>query len=275
MTAAADLEGRTVVVTGATSGIGRAAALAMADLGARLVLVGRDRARLAETAHRAARPGGPQPEAHAADFTELRRVRELGEELRARYGRIDVLAANAGAMYASHTVTADGFEATMQVNHLAGFLLAGLLRDRLAGGRLILTSSDAHRQGRIAADDLSGDRHRYGAGRAYATSKQANILTAREAARRWPDVLAVSYHPGQVRTRIGRGTVSSAYFRYNPFLRSAAKGADTLVWLASAPAGDLVPGGYYANRRLRPVGGPAGDDALAAKLWDASAAATA
>ncbi|MFG3496467.1 SDR family NAD(P)-dependent oxidoreductase [Streptomyces sp. NPDC047928] len=269
-----DLAGRTALVTGATSGIGRAAALGLAHRGARVVVVGRDAARLQAVTDELTRIPGPSPEAYSADFAELEQVRELARKLRDRYERIDVLASNAGGMFASRTVTRDGFEATIQVNHLAGLLLAGLLRDRLRGGRLILTSSGAYTQGRIAADDLNGDRaRRYSAGRAYGTSKQANILTGREAVRRWPDVLAVSYHPGEVRTRIGRGTVANSYFRFNPFLRSAERGADTLLWLATAPAGQLVPGGYYADRRLCEVDAPTSDDALAARVWDASAAA--
>lgn len=270
---APSLNGRTVVVTGATSGIGRAAAIELARLGARLIIVGRDAARLESVTQEIAVVGRSAPTAFHADFTHLDQVRELGEKLRARNERIDVLASNAGAMFWTRTITADGFEATIQTNHLAGFLLANLLRDRLEGGRLIITSSDAYAEGRLDPDDLNGDRTRYGAGRAYGTSKQANILVAREATRRWPYILPASYHPGQVRTRIGRGTVAAPYFRLNPFLRSAAKGADTLVWLATAPVTDLVPGGFYADRRLREVSGPTAAPELASRLWDSSIAA--
>ncbi|MFF6905502.1 SDR family NAD(P)-dependent oxidoreductase [Streptomyces sp. NPDC012389] len=268
-----ELAGRTALVTGATSGIGRAAALALARRGARLVLVGRDPGRLSGITREIAGISGAAPDAFRADFAELRQVRELGERLREGYPRIDVMAANAGGMFWSRRTTADGFEATFQVNHLAGFLLASLLRDRLEGGRLVLTSSDAYTEGRIDPDDLAGDGRRYSAGEAYSTSKLANLLTASEASRRWPGVLATSYHPGEVRTRIGRGTIASTYFRFNPFLRSAEQGADTLVWLATTPPDGLSPGGYYADRRLAPVSGPAADAGLAAKLWEASAAA--
>ncbi|MGH3982295.1 MAG: SDR family NAD(P)-dependent oxidoreductase [Pseudonocardiaceae bacterium] len=267
---APSLTGRTVVVTGATSGIGRAAAIELARLSARLIVVGRDAARLESVTHETAAVGRYAPTAFHADFRHLDQVRELGEKLRDRYERIDVLASNAGGLFWTRTITADGFETTIQTNHLAGFLLANLLRDRLDGGRLIITSSDSYTEGRLDPDDLNGDRTRYGAGRAYGTSKQANILVAREAARRWPDLLPVSYHPGQVRTRFGRGTVAAPYFRLNPFLRSAAKGADTLVWLATAPATDLVPGGYYADRQLREVSGPTAAPELACRLWDSS-----
>ncbi|WDG28524.1 SDR family NAD(P)-dependent oxidoreductase [Streptomyces sp. CA-278952] len=267
------LAGRTALVTGATSGIGRAAALALARRGARLVLVGRDPGRLSRITREIAEISGAAPDAFRADFAELRQVRDLGERLREGYPRIDVMAANAGGMFWSRKTTADGFESTFQVNHLAGFLLASLLRDRLEGGRLVLTSSDAYTEGRIDPGELAGDGRRYSAGEAYSTSKLANLLTASEASRRWPGVLAASYHPGEVRTRIGRGTIASTYFRFNPFLRSAEQGADTLVWLATTPSDGLSPGGYYADRRLVPVSGPAADAGLAAKLWEASAAA--
>lgn len=270
---APSLSGRTIVVTGATSGIGRAAAIGLARLGAGLVIVGRDTTRLESVTQEIAAVGQSAPTAFQADFTHLDRVRELGEKLRCRYERIDVLAGNAGAIFRRRIITADGFEATIQINHLAGFLLANLLRGRLDGGRLIITSSDSYTEGKLDPEDLNSDRIRYGAGRAYSTSKQANILVAREAARRWPDVLPVSYHPGQVRTRIGRGTFAAPYFRLNPFLRSATKGADTLVWLATAPATDLVPGGYYADRGLRELSGPTAAPEIASRLWDSSIAA--
>jgi NAD(P)-dependent dehydrogenase (short-subunit alcohol dehydrogenase family) len=270
---ALSLSGRTVVVTGATSGIGRAAAIGLARLGARLVIVGRDTTRLQSVTQEITAVGRSTPTAFQADFTHLDQVRELGEKLRGSYERIDVLASNAGAMFWTRTITADGFEATIQTNHLAGFLLANLLRRQLDGGRLIITSSDSYAQGKLDPGDLNGDRIRYRAGRAYGTSKQANILVAREVARRWPDVLSVSYHPGQVRTRIGRGTVAAPYFRLNPFLRSATKGADTLMWLATAPATDLEPGSYYADRRLRELSGPTAAPEIASRLWDSSIAA--
>ncbi|MGI5270350.1 SDR family NAD(P)-dependent oxidoreductase [Nonomuraea sp. CA-218870] len=268
-----ELAGRTVVVTGATSGIGRAAALGFARRGARVVAVGRDQPRLASLLGELRALCPVRPYGLRADFTRLDEVRELGDRLRDRFERVDVLASNAGGMFRSRVTTADGFETTIQTNHLAGFLLACSLRDRLAGGRLILTSSGAYTDGRLDPADLNGERGRYSAGRAYGASKQANILFAAEAARRWPDVLPVSFHPGQVRTLVGRGTIASWYFRYNPFLRTPEQGADTLLWLAAEPAERIERGAYYADRRPAPVRGPTAEPDLAARLWDASAAA--
>ncbi|MDR8411827.1 SDR family NAD(P)-dependent oxidoreductase [Nonomuraea sp. 3-1Str] len=270
---ARELAGRTVVVTGATSGIGRAAAVGFARRGAHVVAVGRDPVRLRSVVSELTEVGRVRPYGLGADFARLDDVRAAGEDLRGRYERIDVLASNAGGMFRTRTLTADGFESTIQVNHLSGFLLAHLLRDRLAGGRLIVTSSDAYTTGRLDPDDLNAERGRYGAGRAYGASKQAGILFAAEAARRWPDVLAVSFHPGEVRTLIGRGTIASWYFRFNPLLRTPDRAADTLLWLATAPADGIAPGGYYMDRRPHPVKGPTAGADLAARLWDASAAA--
>jgi daunorubicin C-13 ketoreductase len=268
-----DLHDRTVVVTGATSGIGKAAALQMAGLGARLLLVGRDITRLDAVVAQARRSARHEPIALHADLTSFAQMRALGERLRQRYEHIDVLASNAGGMYAQRVITADGFEQTIQTNHLSGFLLAHLLREQLRGGRVILTASDAYTDGTIDPDDLNGERVKYHPGRAYASSKQANILTAQEAAKRWPDTCWLSYHPGQVRTRFGRGTIAAPYFRFNPFLRSASKGAELMVWLARVPVHELLSGGYYGDGGLRAVHGRTAQPELAARLWEASSVA--
>ncbi|MEV4175935.1 SDR family NAD(P)-dependent oxidoreductase [Nonomuraea sp. NPDC049709] len=265
--------GHTVVVTGATSGIGRAAALEFGRRGATVVAVGRDPERLGSVVSELTEVSAAPPYGIRADFARLDDVRELGARLCERFEHIDVLASNAGGMFRSRITTPDGFETTIQTNHLAGFLLACSLRDRLAGGRLILTSSGAYTEGRLDPGDLNAERAPFSSGRAYGTSKQANILFAAEAARRWPDVLPVSFHPGQVRTLVGRGTIASWYFRYNPFLRSPERGADTLLWLATAPEDRIERGAYYFDRRPAPIEGPTAEPDLAARLWDASAAA--
>lgn len=268
-----DLTGRTVVVTGASSGIGLAAAEEFARRGARVVLVGRDRGRLdaAVAAVRAVAAVDAQPAGYAADFASLGEVRALAGALREEYPTIDVLANNAGGVYPKRVVTRDGHELTIQANHLAPFLLTALLRDRLAGGRMIATASDAHRAGRLDPDDLEGARLRYQPFVAYGSSKQANILFAAEAARRWPEIHSFSYHPGVVRTRFGRDSgVVSMFYRMAPGLLTPAKGADTLVWLATAPLTDLVDGGYYVKRRRRRPNATAADPTIAAKLWEVS-----
>ncbi|QDY11419.1 SDR family NAD(P)-dependent oxidoreductase [Micromonospora sp. HM134] len=262
---------RTVVVTGASSGIGLAAAVALARRGDRVALVGRDPARLQAAGDRVREASGERPELFRADFAVLDDVRGLAERLRAAYDRIDVLANNAGAIVLEPLTTVDGFELSIQANHLAPFLLSNLLVDRV--GRLVVTASGAHRSGTLDPDDLNAALRRYRPIRAYGTSKQANILFAAEAARRWPDIPAYSFHPGVVRTRFGADSRLVALgMRVMPF-RSPEKGAETLVWLANQPASRLVDGGYYADRRLRRPWPRAADPALAARLWAASAAA--
>ncbi|MCX4474527.1 SDR family NAD(P)-dependent oxidoreductase [Micromonospora sp. NBC_01655] len=267
-----DLTGRRiVVVTGASSGIGLAAAVDLARRGDQVVLVGRDPARLQAAGDRVRDASGERPELFRADFAVLDDVRGLAERLRAAYDRIDVLANNAGAIVLRPATTVDGFELSMQANHLAPFLLSTLLRDRV--GRLVVTASAAHRSGVLDPDDLNATLRGYRPMRAYGTSKQANILFTAEAARRWPEIPAYCFHPGVVRTRFGADSRLVALgMRILPF-RSPEKGAETLVWLADQEPARLTTGGYYADRRPRRPLRRAADPQLAARLWTASAKA--
>jgi NAD(P)-dependent dehydrogenase (short-subunit alcohol dehydrogenase family) len=268
------VEDLTVVVTGASSGVGLAAAEAFARRGARIVVVGRDPGRLAAAVDRVRAAGGLTPASFRADFTRLDEVRALATYLLDRYPKIDVLANNAGGIVGSYACTIDGFETTIQANHLAPFLLTNLLRERLRGGRIVNTASDAHRRGVIDPEDLTGRGDRYSKWVAYGASKAANILFAAEAGRRWPDVLSTSYHPGVVRSRFGSDSlVVSTFYKVAPFLTTPEAGADTLVWLATAPAEEITQGGYYAKRQLRRPAAKAADPQLAARLWEASAKA--
>jgi len=261
-----------VVVTGATSGIGMAAAEQFARRGEQVALVGRDAARLAAAADRVRNIAGSPPATFRADFAVLDDVRAVAAELRAEYPRISVLANNAGTAVFAPTGTVDGFELTMQANHLSPFLLTVLLRDVV--DRVIITASAAHRSGVLDPGDLSFRPANYRPMRSYGTSKQANILFAAEAARRWPDVLSTSFHPGVVRSRFGGDSRFVSFgMRVLPFLRTPDRGAQTLVWLAYEARERLVNGGYYADRRLRTPGPHAADPALASRLWDASLAA--
>jgi len=269
-----DLTGRVIVVTGASSGIGLAGSVDLVKRGAHVVLVGRDPTRLtaAVTAVRDA-GGGRTPPAYRADFARLDDVHVLVDHLRQRYQRIDVLVNNAGGILRRNNTTADGFEATIQTNHLAGFLLSNLLREQLRNGRIINTSSDAHRGGALDPGDLAG-KARPGAWRAYGNAKQANILFASEAARRWPDILSTSYHPGFVKTRFGSAIGLTPIIKVLPVgPRTPQQGADTMVWLASVAAPQVVNGGYYYKRKLKTPSKQAADPQLAARLWDASLAA--
>ncbi|MGW3807857.1 SDR family NAD(P)-dependent oxidoreductase [Micromonospora sp. NPDC005113] len=267
-----DLTGRRlVVVTGASSGIGLAAVVDLACRGDQVVLVGRDPARLQAAAERVRETSGERPELFRADFAVLDDVRRLAERLRDAYGRIDLLANNAGAIALQPLTTVDGFELSIQANHLSPFLLTNLLADRI--GRIVVTASGAHRFGTLEPDDLNRPLGRYRPMGAYGTSKQANILFTAEAARRWPGIPAHSFHPGVVRTRFANDSRLVALgMRLLPF-RSPEKGAETLVWLANQDRSRLIDGGYYHDRRPRRPYRKAADPQLAARLWAASAKA--
>jgi NAD(P)-dependent dehydrogenase (short-subunit alcohol dehydrogenase family) len=264
---------RTVVVTGASSGVGLAAAEQFAAQGDHVVMIGRTPARLDEAVARVRAAGQIPPDRFRADFEDLGQVRELAGKLGTAYPRIDVLANNAGGIVGGYRRTTDGFEATIQGNHLAPFLLTNLLRDHLRDGRVVNTASRAHMQGRLDLDGFAGDPARYRSYPVYGGSKAANILFTAEAARRWPDVTSVSFHPGVVRSNFGDGKVTRFFYRYAPFLVTPEKAGELLVWLASAPADQLVDGGYYVGREAKTPAAYANDPAAAATLWEASARA--
>src|SRR3954449_2635108 len=243
-----------VLLTGATRGIGAAAAVQLARQGAELALVGRDPARLAETAA-AARAAGAQVTEHVADLERMAEVRRLAAEVLDRHARIDVLANNAGAMFTERHVTEDGFERTFALNHLAPFLLTNLLLERLeaSGARVVTTASDAHTGGALDFDDLQSERS-FRPMRTYGTTKLCNILFTRELARRSP-VIANCFHPGLVRTGFGKN--DWLLFRLGltvagPFLRSPDRGARSLVWLALSEEAGRLGGAPRGGRKTGP-----------------------
>ena len=265
---------RTVVVTGASSGVGLAAARQFAAYGDDVVLVGRNARRLDEAVEQVrAAGGGREPGRFQADFESFEEVRRLAGDLGTAYGKIDVLANNAGGIIRGYRRTKDGFEATLQGNHLSPFLLTNLLRDRLAGGRVVNTASAAHRTSNLDPNDFVSSPGSYAAWQSYGASKSANILFAAEAARRWPDIFSVSFHPGVVRTNFGGPGVIRLFYRFAPGLVSAQRAGGLLVWLATAPESELTGGGYYIGQEAKRPTKEASDPKLAAELWDASAKA--
>jgi NAD(P)-dependent dehydrogenase (short-subunit alcohol dehydrogenase family) len=209
---------------------------------------------------------------YTADLTLMSEVRRLAAQLRQDHGKIDVLANNAGAVFASRGETAEGLERTFALNHLAPFLLTDLLRERLTGGRVVTTASDAHKTGRLDLDDLQSE-HSYSAMRVYGTSKLCNIMFTRELARRAPALHANCFHPGVVRTGFGKndgGFMKLLATIGGPLLRSPATGARSLVWLATAPASAELDGEYVRDEKLRTPSAQACDDVLAAGLWEQS-----
>jgi NAD(P)-dependent dehydrogenase (short-subunit alcohol dehydrogenase family) len=264
-----------VLITGATRGIGRAAAIELARRGAEIALVGREPERVQETAREARASGGGAPvHEHVTDLMLMAEVRTLAAEIKNRYRRIDVLANNAGAMFGSRDETSEGLERTFALNHLAPFLLTNLLRERLDGGQVVTTASDAHQGGRLDLDDLQSQRS-YSAMRVYGTSKLCNILFTRELARRAPRLRANCFHPGVVRTGFGKN--SNDIWRLlttlgGPFFRSPERGARSLVWLALADEASELTGAYIQDEKVVHPSAQARDEVLAEGLWERSEA---
>jgi NAD(P)-dependent dehydrogenase (short-subunit alcohol dehydrogenase family) len=271
MTAPAeDLTGKTIVITGASSGLGRAAAVELAARGAEVAVVGRNPERTKAVAEAI---GGT---AFLADFDHLDQVRGLADDLLARYDRIDVLANNAGGLVSRHAITADGFERTFQSNHLAPFLLTNLLLPQLAanGGRVISTASGANLMGRLDLDDLNWEKRSwFGGWKAYGTSKLQTILFIEELARR-TGIAAYSFHPGFVSTRFGE---DSAPLKIANFVSAGRlglrpeQGAEPLVYLASADT-VAAPNGSYFDRMKADgaVNRQASEAGLASAFWERS-----
>jgi NAD(P)-dependent dehydrogenase (short-subunit alcohol dehydrogenase family) len=267
--------GKRVVMTGATNGIGLAAAQELVERGAQVTIIARSPAR----AEAAVGSIGGSVDVLLGDLTTQTSVRTLAANVLSRYPRVDVLVHNAGAVNATRTMTADGIELTWAVNHLAPFLLTTLLLDRLresAPARIITTSSAAHRGARIPFDDMDARRSYgpFGFDR-YGQTKLANILFTRELAHRLEGtgVEAFCFHPGVVATGFNRNNgvlFALAMSLIRPFARTPAKGAETLVWLADSaePAGQS--GGYFVDCRQAQPSVEAQDDVSADRLWEVS-----
>ena len=270
------MKGTVCVVTGATSGIGRAAATALAKLGATVVMVGRDRGRTEAAAAQIAAVSASPPRTEIADLASLDQVRGLAGRL-AGLERIDVLINNAGLVLGERRLTPDGLEHVFALNHLAPFLLTNLLLPTLtasAPARVITVTSDAHSAARLDFSDPNLE-HGWDSWRSYANSKLANILFTRELARRLDGtgVTANCAHPGVVRTGFGRESrplLKLGITIARPFMLSPERGADTIVYLASSPAVAGQTGGYYVKRQRREPSAAARDDTAARELWELS-----
>lgn len=263
---------RTIVITGASDGIGAAAARNLAKAGERVVVVGRSPGK---TKVVAAELGADY---FVSDFAELSQVRDLAATLKEKYARVDVLVNNAGGIMGQREVTGDGYEKTFQVNHLAPFLLTTELMDVLVASRatVINTSSAANGFGNLDLADLHSAR-RYSTNRAYGTAKLANILFTSELQHRFgaAGISTAAFHPGVVATNFAADSTSWMRHAYktfiNRFLLTSEQGADTLVWLAtSTPGKDWVSGAYYAKRALAQANRQAYDADLALALWERS-----
>ncbi len=275
-----DLSGRTLLITGATNGIGRVAARELARRGGNIVLVARSRERGEATVDEIVRATGSRTvELMIADLSSLEQVRKLADEYLASGRPLHVLLNNAGAVFTSRAVSVDGFEKTFALNHLAYFLLTNLLRGRLeesGHARVVSVASDAARfaGGRLNFDDLQLENG-YSGMKAYGASKLANILFTRELARRLADtdVTANAVHPGMVASGFGKNNgwfAKIAMTLVTPVARSPEKGAETSIYLCGSAEVEGVTGEYFFNKKRKEPLEAARNDDDARRLWEVS-----
>jgi NAD(P)-dependent dehydrogenase (short-subunit alcohol dehydrogenase family) len=276
------VDGKTILITGATSGIGLEAAVELTRRGARVIAVGRDPARLDRAAAAIQERGGATPVAYLCDFSIQSSIRALAERVLRDHPRLHVLVNNAGGVNKRRSVTADGIERTFATNHLGYFLLTTLLLDRIvasAPARIVTVASIGHRHGTLDFDDI-GYARGYWVMRAYRRSKLANVLFANELARRLAGtgVTSNSLHPGRVATNIWSGAPLWTKPYIELFLRpsfiSAEEGGETIVQLAASADLEGVTGHYFEDRRAVDPAPLAQDVALARRLWDVSESIT-
>jgi NAD(P)-dependent dehydrogenase (short-subunit alcohol dehydrogenase family) len=274
-----DLQGKTCVITGATSGIGEVAAERLAAMGARLILIARDQARGEATLRRLrARAPGAAHRVHYADLLRVAEVKRVAAEIAAQERRIDILVNNAGAIFSFRRLTAEGLERTFGLNHMAYFVLSHGLRAPLfaaAPARVVNTASAAHQSAKLDFEDLQFARA-YNGVSAYQRSKLCNLLFTRELSRRWAGmgVTVNCLHPGFVASRFGKesgGLLPLVLRAAQLFAISSEEGAETIVYLASSPEVADVSGGYFFKCRAIAPAPQAEDDSAAARLWLESA----
>lgn len=279
MTGLPSMHGKRCVLTGATSGIGQASAIALAAAGAELSLVCRSPERSEATL---ARIRETTPEAVVdlvlADLSSQAQVRQAAEQILADPRPIHVLLNNAGVVHLSHSTTVDGIETTFAVNHLAYFLLTMLLLERIRNtpsARIVNVASEGHRFSRMHFDDL-GFEKRFQWMRVYGQSKLANILFTRELARRLENsgVTVNSLHPGGVSTGLGANNATRLHgfmmALAKPFMKTPEQGARTSLYLATSPDVADVTGEYFVNCKRRPGSRESADAEIARRLWEVS-----
>jgi NAD(P)-dependent dehydrogenase (short-subunit alcohol dehydrogenase family) len=277
------IEGKTCLITGSTSGIGKEIAIGLAKMKANVILVGRNKEKCQATLEEICRTASigtnkNQVSYLLADLSSQASIHQLADQFLDNYESLDILINNAGVFLSRRFTTVDGIEYTFAVNHLASFLLTNLLFERIKASspsRIITTSSVAHRGAYINFDNLQFERGRYNGVEAYRQSKLANILFTKELARRskGSGVTSNCFHPGGVRTNLVQN--SPWYYRLiwaiiNPFLVSPMKGADTAIYLASSSKVAEISGEYFVNRMPVSPSGLANDHDVAARLWKIS-----
>ncbi len=275
-----ELTGKTLLITGATNGIGKAVSIELAKMGGTLVLVGRDPEKTRRTVEEIkSESGNSAIEGLIADLSSMADVRRLAETYKRKYSRLDVLVNDAGGIFATRQVTVDGYERTFATNHLAYFLLTNLLLEMLkasAPSRVINVSSAAHRGAELDFDDLQLEKnYSFGGMKAYSQSKLENLLFTYDLARglAGTGVTVNAVHPGTVATGFGEnnnGPMKVGMQFLHRFSLTPEQGADTVVYLASSPEVEGINGKYWVNRRQE-VSSPASYDEEAQKrLWAVS-----
>jgi NAD(P)-dependent dehydrogenase (short-subunit alcohol dehydrogenase family) len=274
-----NMNGKICLVTGATNGIGKATVLALAQMGATVVIVSRSPAKCAAVVDEIKRiSGNDAVEALVADLSIMAEVRQVADQFKAKYPKLHVLVNNAGGAFWKRDVTSEGFETTFALNHLNYFLLTHLLLDTLkasAPARIVNVSSDAHKGAHLDFDDLQSEKGSFGLN-AYGRSKLANVVFTYELARRLSDtgVTANVLHPGLVRTGFANnlGAVPAAFFGF--LMRFVAltpeQGAQTSVYLATSPDVENVTGKYWEKCKAIPSGPASYDESTWTRLWEVS-----
>lgn len=271
---------KTILITGATSGIGYEAAIVLAKEGHRIVMVGRDKAKTERCVTEVqAKSGNDRVSYLLGDFASQKSVRQLAADFRAQYDRLDVLVNNAGTVFNERSVTGDGIESTFATNHLGYFLLTTLLLDiviKSAPARIVVVSSTGHYRGTMDFDDLGFEKGGYGIMKAYTRSKLANVLMTRSLMKRLEgkNVTVNALHPGAVATSIWQGapkwTQPILGVVKSLFMISPEEGARTITYLATSPEVEGKTGLYFEKNKPRTPGKLARDEALAEKLWTRS-----
>lgn len=273
-----DMTGKTVVITGANQGIGKASAVALGAMGARLVLVCRNEEKARAAIVDIEKAGAKDVSLIVGDMASQKEIRRVASEIQKKVDKLDVLLNNAGVLVPQRRTTVDGIEETFAINHLGYFLLTKLLRDLLeksGNSRIVNVSSEAHRRGKMNFDDLQFERTSYSAMAAYSQSKLANILFTKELARKLAGtkVTANCLHPGVIASGFGHtygGLFSFILTLGRPFLASTEDGAKTQVHLCSSPDVEGITGEYWDKCKIARPTRAAQNEGDAKRLWELS-----
>ncbi len=279
-----ELNGKTILITGGTDGIGKSAAMVLANNGGQVVIVGRNPEKTAQVVQQIKKvTGNLSTEGLVADLSSMQQVRRLGQEFLQKHQQLHILINNAGGIFATRQITVDGYERTFALNHLAYFLLTSLLLDRIkasAPARIINISSRAHEGTALNFNDLHNEQHySYGGSRAYGQSKLANILFTYELARQLAGtgVTVNAVHPGPVDTKFGinnGGAMRVGMRIFHQFALTPEQGADTVIYLAASPDVERITGKYWFRRKQVPSSPESYDEVAQKNLWSVSAQLT-